>query len=43
MKTLYVVGAVVTAPLLLIAPLAMAMAGTHGADAACKRRRGWRR
>ncbi len=43
MKTLYVAGAMVTAPLLLITPLAMAMAGAHGADAACKRRRSWRR
>lgn len=35
-KTLVAVGAVVTAPMLLIAPLAMAMAGAHGAEAACK-------
>ncbi|RCG14956.1 hypothetical protein DQ392_28260 [Streptomyces reniochalinae] len=44
-KTLVAVGAVVTAPMLLIAPLAMAMAmaGAHGAEAACKRRRGRRR
>ncbi|RCG26291.1 hypothetical protein DTL70_06750 [Streptomyces diacarni] len=39
-KTLVAVGAVAVAPMLLIAPLAMAMAGAHGAEAACKRRRG---
>ncbi len=42
-KTVLVIGAVVTAPMLLIAPMAMAVAGAHSAEAACKRQRGWRR
>lgn len=40
-KALLTAGAVVTAPTLLVAPMAMAMAGAHGAESACKRRRGW--
>ncbi|WP_374936823.1 hypothetical protein [Streptomyces sp. Ru73] len=39
-KTVLVIGAVVTAPMLLIAPMAMAVAGAHSAEAACKRRPG---
>nr|WP_245654606.1 hypothetical protein [Streptomyces violens] len=42
-KTVLVIGAVVAAPMLLIAPLVMAVAGAHSAEAACKRRRGRRR
>lgn len=42
-KTVLVLVAVVTAPLLLIAPLAVAMAGAHGADSACKRPGGQQR
>lgn len=36
-KSLLAVCSVAVAPMLLIAPLAMAMAGAHGAEAACKR------
>ncbi len=42
-KTVLVIGAVVAAPMLLIAPMTMAVAGAHSAEAACKRRRGSRR
>lgn len=41
-KTVLVIGAVVAAPMLLIAPMAITVAGAHSAEAACKRRRGWR-